>query len=102
MLIAITVKPTLACCSMPAVNCHHACLVHCLVVCGCALQSGEHLVPMLWVPEALETAMGSPVADMVNDSESMGVRHLLTLSRSPTQWQALSLAYTTCHFRFPL
>ena len=37
------------------------------------LQSGEHMVPMVWLPEALGSAMASPVADMVNDDESMGV-----------------------------
>ena len=26
------------------------------------LQSGEHLVPMVWLPEALGAAMASPVA----------------------------------------
>jgi len=28
------------------------------------LQSGEHMVPMAWLPEALGSAMSSPVADM--------------------------------------
>ena len=37
------------------------------------LDSGEHMVPMVWLPEALGSAMSSPVADMVNDDESMGV-----------------------------
>ena len=37
------------------------------------LQSGEHLIPMIWNREALEQALASPVADMVNDSESIGV-----------------------------
>ena len=37
------------------------------------LDSGEHMVPMVWLPEALGNAMSSPVADMVNDDESMGV-----------------------------
>jgi leucyl aminopeptidase len=36
-------------------------------------ESGEHMVPMAWLPEALGSALSSPVADMVNDDESIGV-----------------------------
>eukprot|EP01052_Picozoa_sp_SAG31_P037209 SAG31_NODE_4769_length_2967_cov_1.661437_2_plen_150_part_00 len=54
-----------------AVMSSHGCLEKLVVQAG--LQSGEHVVPMIWVPEALEEAMSSPVADMVNDNEAIGV-----------------------------
>lgn len=47
-------------------------LEHLCVTAG--LQSGEHLLPMAWLPEDFESALfSSPVADMVNRSSSMGL-----------------------------